>query len=294
MLLFHASCLIAGLTIALDAAALLLSKFRTMTSIWKALGWALAVGFTHVAFPLVGFGMGYYVLEHYPLAAPIVYGVAAILLFLLRRLILRESVEGHVGDARPSVPPDVAAAAREGAGPPRTLAFSALLAVAVRPVVELLGVSYDALLSGPGKTPLIEIFGSDLAIASFYVIGAWVFLFTLAAGIASWRLHRNFIRGEGETNRLAITMTLAVRASLVLFSCFFWLCLTDLASWGLGQAGLPQIHWGLGVALGVLDGERIFRKNRSAIVRAQTHAARETPTSTSAAPSDSSSSGVGG
>jgi len=269
MLLFHVSCLIAGLTIALDAAALLLSKFRTMTSLWKALGWALAVGFTHVAFPLAGFGMGYYVLEHYPFAAPIVYAIAAVLLFLLRRVILRESAEGHVGDARAKAPS-------------RALASSTLVAVAVRPIVELLGVSYDALLSGPGKTPLIEIFGRDLAIASFYVIGAWVFLFTLAAGVASWRLHRNFIRGTSETRRLAVTMTLAVRSSLVLFSCFLWLCLVDLAGWGLEQAGLMEIPWLVGVAIGVLDGERVFRRNRSAIVRAQVQAAKSNVVAASA------------
>ena len=134
----------AAAAIAIDACILVLLKFRGLSTRAVALQWAGAVGLTHVLFPMVGFVGGWFVIQRYRLAIS-VYSLGAILLGVLICLVLREAVDPH---------PDVEnGSTRSGAAFTKALAFW----------IPVLNVSLDALLSGPGKTVLLERYPPEVA-----------------------------------------------------------------------------------------------------------------------------------
>src|ERR1051326_2960488 len=82
----------AAAAIALDACILVILKFREFKSTIIALKWASAVGCTHIAFPMLGFVGGWFIIQQYHLPV-IVYTTGALLLLVLLYLVVEESIQ---------------------------------------------------------------------------------------------------------------------------------------------------------------------------------------------------------
>lgn len=201
----------AAAAIAIDACILVLLKFRGLSTRAVALQWAGAVGLTHVMFPMVGFIGGWYVIQHYRLAVG-VYSLGATLLGILLCLVLREAIDPH---------PDVAnVSTGSAAACTKILAFW----------IPVINVSLDALLSGPGKTVLLERYPTALAWLSFLIVGLLVALFTLIAGGVSLRIHNRWIAGRlASPAGLAQGIIIGVIGEIALFSFFLVWCIAKTA-----------------------------------------------------------------
>lgn len=188
-----------ALAIAVDAQILVLLRFRTLSTRAAAFRWAAAVGLTHLLFPLVGFLGGWVLLERYRMAV-LVFPMGSVLIAILIGWILREATQ-------PQKPGDHLGADSTGGA----VAFWA----------SVLLVSYDALLSGPGKTTFLDRFPSTLAVLSFVVVGLLVAAFTLcAAWVARW-LHGRLISGSPMSpSQLGRIVTSAIVLEIIVFSFF--------------------------------------------------------------------------
>ncbi len=188
-----------GLAIAVDAQILVLLRFRTLTTRAATLRWAAAVGLTHLLFPLVGFLGGWVLLERYRMAL-LVYTVGSVLMAFLIGWILREATQPQeFGD-------DVGG---NRAGEAVSFWASVLL------------VSYDALLSGPGKTVLFDRFPRALVLLSFLIVGILVAVFTLcAAWVARWLRGRLFSGSPMSALQLGRILASAIVLEIVVFSFF--------------------------------------------------------------------------
>lgn len=197
----------AAAAIALDACILVILKFRIFSTQAVALRWAGAVGLTHVLFPMVGFIGGWIIIQKYHLA-PIVYSLGAVLLGILISLIISEAVNPH---------PEA-----EDISDKSTSDYTKFLHF----WIPVLSVSLDALLSGPGKTVMLERYPKQLAWLSFVLVGLLVALFTLIAGVVSRRLHGRWITGRlASPVSLAQGITGGIVGEFVLFSFFLVWCI---------------------------------------------------------------------
>lgn len=213
----------AASAIALDACILILLRFRDLSTRRVVLQWSGAIGLTHATFPMLGFIGGWFLIEQFNLAAG-VYSLGAILLGLLICFILRESTKPNSG--------------AEGVEPSNRAGAVGVLVFWI-PVIY---VSLDALLSGPGKTVLLERYPKELAWVSFVLVGLLVALFTLIAGGISRTIHISWIAGRFTSPaRLAHVITAGILGELSLFSFFLVWCLVKVAEHlaGLDSLAVP-------------------------------------------------------
>jgi len=198
----------AASAIALDACLLVLLKFKDFSRATDALKWAAAIGLTHVLFPMIGFVGGWFVIEHYPSIESGIYAFGAILLGILIYVIIREAI----------------ATEKEHESFSSTKPVSHFFSF----WVPVMYVSIDALLSGPGKTVLIDRYPKNLAVFSFFLIGSLVALFTLIAGGISRRLYIRWLENRLlSVAEIAKVATLGIIGEIVLFSFFFVWCIAD-------------------------------------------------------------------
>lgn len=256
----------AATAIAIDACVLILVKFRDLSSNSVAIRWAGAVGLTHILFPMVGFIGGWILAERYHLA-PFVYALGASLLALLIFVVIREAVAIHPQPGDPS---------------PGSMSFPKALTF----WIAVLSVSLDALLSGPGKTVLLERYPKSLAWLSFIIVGLLVALFTLVAGAVSRFLHKRFVEGRVMSpNKLARGMTAAIVGEVVLFSFFLTWSLAKSIEHLAGQNRLdvPLLYIGLlGIGLGGSISAFFYNKTKAAqLSRAEQVVARSRSSSVS-------------
>jgi putative Mn2+ efflux pump MntP len=198
----------AAAAIALDACLLVILKFKDFSRTTDTLKWAAAIGLTHVLFPMIGFVGGWLAIEHYPSIESGIYAFGAFLLGILIYVVIREATKSE--EEHESTKPKKARSSLVGFW------------------VPVIYVSIDALLSGPGKTVLIERYPRNLAVFSFFFVGSLVALFTLLAGVISRRLHIRWLQ-----NRLlsladiAKAATIGILGEISLFSFFFVWCIAD-------------------------------------------------------------------
>lgn len=192
----------AAVAIALDACILVILKFRDFSSPSVAFHWAGAVGLTHIVFPMIGFAGGWLIIQKYHIAE-VVYGSGAILLGILIYLIIREAINPNPGLHETPINIEES--------------YSKILYF----WIPVMYVSFDALLSGPGKTVFLERYPKELAWLSFILVGSLVAVFTLIAGGVSNQLHNRWVKGSlSSPINLASTITLGITAELILFSFF--------------------------------------------------------------------------
>lgn len=195
---------IAGAAIAIDASILVLVRFRDMTANSVAFKWAGAVGLTHTAFPMIGFVGGWLLIE-FGDAAAIIYPIGAGLLTVLIIYILRESTNWYSGED------ETKESSKMGGTRATNVAFWA----------AVMAVSYDAFLSGPGKTVILERYPRELAWLSFLIVGLVVTAITLIAGLVSRVIHNRSLAGRiNSPYTLAQTLTFGILCELTLFSFF--------------------------------------------------------------------------
>lgn len=200
LLNFSAAC-----AIALDACLLVVLKFRDFSRPTDALKWAAAVGLTHVLFPMIGFVGGWIIIQRFHFAVAI-YALGAVLLAVLLWIIIREAIH-----ATPKVDNTIT----------RTQLFAFWIPVFY--------VSLDALLSGPGKTVLIDRYPKDLAVLSFLLVGSLVAFLTLLAGLVSRRLHIKWVTHRlTSITGLAKAVSFGIIGELLLFSFFLAWCIADV------------------------------------------------------------------
>jgi hypothetical protein len=197
----------AASAIALDACLLVIIKFRDFSKPTDALKWAGAVGLTHVLFPMFGFVGGWLIINRYPAAASVIYGLGAILLGILIYVVVLEAIE-----------------------PESNLSHAVAVSTSFYTFwVPVLYVSLDALLSGLGKTVLIARYPKQLAVLSFVIVGSLVAFFTLLAGLISRHLHERWISQNSPTAvGIARATTIGVIGEIILFSFFLIWCVADL------------------------------------------------------------------
>lgn len=240
--------LFAASAIAIDACILVLLKFKDFATRTTALKWAGAVALTHSLFPLIGFIGGWAAIQLYDLAVG-VYSLGAVLLGLLIFMVLRDSV------TYPRC---------EGASNGQLSTVTKLLGF----WIPVLFVSWDALMSGPGKTVLLERYPQEFAWLSFLMVGLLVGLFTLCAGEVSRRIHKRWIGGQLATAAtLGRRLTAAIVGEVVLFSFFLIWCVVKVAENLLGQPdiNLPLPYLVLaGLVTGATVSAPFYRKIRSA------------------------------
>lgn len=197
----------AAAAIALDACLMIMLRFRSLRTPRAVLLWAGAVGVTHVAFPMIGFAGGWWLIRQFHLDVW-VYGVGVVLLVVLIRHVVTEAGDAEHGEAHSL---DIRLGSLHGFWAP------------------VLVVSLDALLSGPGKVVMVERYSERLAIASFVVVGVLVALFTAIAGWIAWQLRRRFsYASSGLEERLVGAGVIGIFLELSLFSFFL--------VWTLGKA----------------------------------------------------------
>jgi len=198
----------AASAIALDACLLVLLKFKQFSRATDALKWAAAIGLTHVLFPMIGFVGGWLLIERYPSIESGIYAFGALLLGILIYFVIREATETEK-EHEPLKPTK-----------PVSHLFNFW--------VPVMYVSIDALLSGPGKTVLIDRYPKHLAVLSFVLVGSLVAVFTLLAGVISRKLHIRWLASYRlSATALAKTATLGIVGEIVLFSLFFVWCIAD-------------------------------------------------------------------
>jgi len=228
----------AAAAIALDACILIIIRFRDMRDNLQTLRWAVAVGLTHALFPMIGFVGGWYLITEFSLAAPI-YFVGALLLGLLIVSVIKEAVQESADEG----PGGQSMATKYGP----ILAFW----------VPVLYVSIDALLSGPGKTVLLDRYPDTFAWLSFLAVGVLVGLFTLFAGAVSRYIHRRWISNNLDSPAaVALGMTIGTVCEITLFSFFLTWCLAKFAEELLKGEG-SEISFLYVVAASVLVGVAI-------------------------------------
>jgi hypothetical protein len=177
------------------------------------LKWAGAIGLTHAALPMVGFIGGWVIISRWNLGA-VVYGIGAVLLGYLIWFLIREATASEEEGEEGGIP-----AYFYGRRHGKLLAFW----------VPILYVSMDALLSGPGKTVLLDRYSPELAWLSFGIVGILVALITLASGMVSRAIHVYWLVGKVTSFvGLAKVITWAIIAELTLFSFFLAWCLAKM------------------------------------------------------------------
>jgi magnesium-transporting ATPase (P-type) len=185
--------------IAIDACLLVLLRFRHFSHLSDAAKWCLAVGATHVVFPLCGFVLSWRVIAFFPPLTGYVYLAGAALLTLLVILVMRDVIAESPSDESS-----------------RTFSLA------------VLAVSWDALLSGPGKVVLLARYPSALAWLSFLLVGVLVAAFVFAASLVSLRLHRWWrAHALPSSRRFAAFVLAAIIAELAVFNFFLVWSLTD-------------------------------------------------------------------
>ncbi|MCU1264384.1 MAG: mntP [Acidobacteria bacterium] len=200
LLNFSAAC-----AIALDACLLVVLKFKDFSRPTDALKWAGAVGLTHVLFPMIGFVGGWILIERFHFAVAI-YALGAVLLAVLLCIIVREGIQ-------------LTAEAQD-----KTVAGRQVFAF----WIPVFYVSLDALLSGPGKTVLIDRYPKNLAVLSFFLVGSFVAFLTLLAGLVSRRMHIKWVAHRLTTiTGLAKAVSFGIVGEIVLFSFFLTWCIAD-------------------------------------------------------------------
>jgi hypothetical protein len=240
----------AAVAIAIDACILVLLKFRDFSTMVVALQWASAVGLTHMLFPMIGFVGGWLVIEHYYHLAAGVYTLGASLLGVLIYLVVRESVGLHHEVGR--------VLTHNRTGSTNTLTFW----------ISVIYVSLDALLSGPGKTVLLERYPKELARLSFLIVGLLVALFTFIAGGVSRSIHNRFIEGRiASPDSLAQGITVGVIGEIILFSFFLVWSLAKTIDYlpGFTRLDVPLSYVTLaGLIIGGTISAAFFRRIKTA------------------------------
>jgi hypothetical protein len=219
---FWSGNLAIGAGLAADAVIATLGVAASIQRRWgRWLYWTLGVTFTHWLFPLIGFSIGWVARDH----GAIVRGVYLLGALLLWRHLHRNVVQ-HALEERP-------------ARPPRATSYSELSLV-------ILGVSIDALLSGPAQSVVARQWtGAELSV-SFAAIGVIVFALVCASASACL-LALHVARARGRSIAASLGMTAFVAASwtieVIVFSGFVTLALgrallpSDVSHFGLVAAG---------------------------------------------------------
>jgi hypothetical protein len=236
----------AAVAISLDAALMILLRFRSLRSRRNALLWAGAVAATHVTFPMLGFVGGWYLVSRYRMETA-VYGVGVVALIVLLRHLLAEATESGHEEHRAL---DIRIGSWAGFW------------------VPVLVVSLDALLSGPGKVVMLDRYSDTLAMVSFLIVGLLVGAFTLTAGLIAWEIQRLGVGHYPSPGRLLTTARVGVFAELALFSFFLAWTFGKLLVVGWGASpGLAS--WGLALPAGLSLALALFWWNRRNIESAQ-------------------------
>ena len=145
---------------------------------------------------------------------------------------------------------------------------------------SVLLVSYDALLSGPGKTVFLDRFPRTLVVLSFVIVGLLVAAFTLcAAWVARWLRHRLISGSPMSPSQLGRIVTSAIVLEIVVFSFFMvWSGLQTLhhlpGGWSI------QVPLSSTLIMAVVLGGIISRLFYGRIRRTQTHNATVATTGT--------------
>lgn len=242
--------LAAAVAIALDACILVLLKFRHMSSAYDAAKWASAVGLTHIAFPMIGFVGGWWLIQEFHLSL-VVYPIGAVLLAILLRLIIHEAITTEQD--------------HHTANNCLISRNSAVYAFWI-PVIY---VSLDALLSGPGKTVILERYPATFAWLSFLLVGVLVGVFTLIAGWISYGLHQRWMRGTFDSPLpLAKAATRGIIAEILLFTFFMFWCVTKSID-QISYTGMTRTPLWLVASISLIGGGGLIAKCYRSIWSAQ-------------------------
>jgi putative Mn2+ efflux pump MntP len=163
---FMLASLIMGLGIGADVAVATMIRAKHLTTIRAILFWVIGVSFTHTVFPMAGYLLTYFSVEHLPVLTPIV-GVVAFA-FIARFLYLE--LGDYVGEEGES---------------------SALNQTDERQLMMSMGlilaVSWDALWSGPAKSAQVIGWPELFVWGSFMFVGGVVALCALGGlGISKY------------------------------------------------------------------------------------------------------------
>lgn len=199
-----------GLTIALDAALATLAQFRRFSRPRQALVWGALIGLTHWLFPMAGFAAAWFLAETTTWRRIVWMGGAGLLAWHVANVVRHAARPGTSGTAA-------------GAG----------FAGGREILVAVLAVSWDALVSGPGKTAIADTWTPMQVWLSFPVVGLVVFAVVAAASLPAAWLHRRWRRGAiRRPERFARLLVVGVALEIALF--------TGFASLAAAKALLPE------------------------------------------------------
>lgn len=185
--------------IAIDACLLVVLRFRSLLTLTDAMKWCLAVGSTHVIFPIGGFLLAWGSMTVFPWLTGYVYLVGASLLALLIVGVLLENTT-------------------ESTEHRSAQTFG----------LAVLAVSWDALMSGPGKVVLLARYPPALAWLSFVLVGLLVATFVFLAGLLALCIRRWWwARLLPSASVLARYVTVAVLTEVAVFAFFMVWSLAD-------------------------------------------------------------------
>lgn len=198
-----------GLSLALDAALATVAQFRRFSKPRQVLVWGALIGLTHWFFPMAGFAAAWF------LAATsawrrVVWGCGAALLAWHVAHVVRDATRPGYGTA------------------PLGTGFHSGREI----LVAVLAVSWDALVSGPGKTAVADTWTTVQIWLSFPVVGLVVFLVVAAATFPALWLHRRWRAGATwRPETFARLLVAGVALEIALF--------TGFASLAASKAVLP-------------------------------------------------------
>jgi len=192
---FWAINLALSLSLAIDAVMVTFagySYFKNWRASWR---WSIAVGGTHLLFPLIGFVGGFYIADS-RISRIAVYSLGGLVLTVFTGLVLRDAL-------RP---------------------LSAAPALQKRFALAVIAVSIDALITGPGKTAVTARWNAAQVWFSFFLVGLLVFVLVLIATIPARRLNERVSQLEQGTTvdhlKNARAFTAGILLEVIVFSYF--------------------------------------------------------------------------